>query len=369
MRRVLLVATAGVVAVSLIVGVSALATLTGFELALPGRVLSFPKDHAAHPTFQTEWWYYTGHLRTDDGEEYGYQLTFFRRRVDDGSLLAGPSQWTRQQLYLAHFSIADQQRRRHVFAEKINRPSLGVAGAEEGRYRVWNDDWHAELLGPYHHVRASMEEFALELILLPEKGPVLHGDAGLRQKGPEKGNASHYYSLTRIKTDGLLHVRGEAKTVTGISWMDHEFGSSQLGAATVGWDWFSVQLDNRLELMVYQLRDEDGRIEPHSSGTVVYQDGRTVPLRQEMFEVVAQGQWISPRSGAVYPHGWEIRVPQVGLQLRLTPTFADQELDTKSTTRVVYWEGSVRVEGIHNGQPVRGVGYVELVGYKTKVDL
>jgi predicted secreted hydrolase len=369
MRRLVVLAIVGVVAVSLVVGVSALATLTGFELALPGRVLSFPQDHAAHPGFQTEWWYYTGHLRTEDGEAYGYQLTFFRRRVDEGRLLAGPSQWRPQQLYLAHFAISDENRRRHVYAEKINRPQLGVAGAEEQRYRVWNDDWQAQLLGPYHHLRAAMEDFAIELILLPQKGPVLHGDHGLSQKGPEKGNASHYYSLTRLKTDGVLHVRGVAKQVTGISWMDHEFGSSQLGPTMVGWDWFSVQLDTGLELMVYQLRHEDGGIDPHSSGTLVYQDGRAEHLRHDMFAVAAQGRWLSPRSGVAYPHGWDVRVPGLGLQLRLTPTFADQELDTKNSTRVVYWEGSVRVEGTHDGQPVRGVGYVELVGYKTKVDL
>jgi predicted secreted hydrolase len=369
MRRFLLIAIPGLVVMALIVGVSGLASFTGFELALPGRVLSFPKDHASHPMFQTEWWYYTGHLGTEDGEAYGYQLTFFRRRVDEGNLLAGPSHWTPQQLYLAHFAISDQQQRRHVFAEKINRPSLGVAGAEEARYRVWNDEWHGELLGPYHHLQAAMEEFAINLILLPEKGPVLHGSAGLSQKGPEKGNASHYYSLTRLRTDGLLHVRGTAKAVTGISWMDHEFGSSQLGATMVGWDWLSVQLDNGMELMAYQLRHEDGRVDPHSSGTLIHQDGRTEHLEHEMYTIVAQDQWISPRSGAVYPHGWEVRVPRVGLQLHLTPTFPDQELDTKNSARVVYWEGSVHVAGTHNGQAVRGVGYVELVGYKAKVDL
>jgi predicted secreted hydrolase len=185
----------------------------------------------------------------------------------------------------------------------------------------------------------------------------------------EKGNASHYYSLTHLKTDGLLHVKGAAKEVTGISWMDHEFGSSQLEPTQVGWDWFSVQLDNRTELMVYLLRQADGSIDPHSSGTLVHPDGQAEHLRQEMFEIVALGQWTSPHSGITYPQGWELRVPMAGLSLRLRQTFADQELDTKSSTRVVYWEGSVVVEGAQHNQPVRGVGYVELVGYKGKVDL
>jgi predicted secreted hydrolase len=369
MRRVLFIAVPALVVLVVLVGVSALATLRGYEVALPGRVFSFPRDHAAHPAFQTEWWYYTGHLRTADGEEYGYQLTFFQRRVDESTLLSGPSQWSPQHLYMAHFAISDKQRKHLSFAEKINRPNLGIAGADQERLHVWNDDWRAEALGPYQHLQAAMDEFAINLIQSPEKGPVVHGIDGVSQKGGSKGNASHYYSFTRLKTDGVLRVRGVAKEVTGVSWMDHEFGSSQLEATQVGWDWFSVQLDNRTELMVYLLRHEDGRIDPHSSGTLVHSDGQAEHLRKEMIEVVALGQWMSPHSGATYPQGWELRIPQAGLSLRITPAFPDQELDTKSSTRVVYWEGNVRVEGSHAGQRVGGAGYVELVGYKTKVDL
>jgi predicted secreted hydrolase len=369
MRRVLFIAVPGLVVLVVLVGVSAVAMLRGYEVALPGRVFNFPRDHAAHPAFQTEWWYYTGHLRTADGEEYGYQLTFFQRRIDEGNLFSGPSQWAPQHLYMAHFAISDKQRKHLTFAEKINRPHLGIAGADEERMRVWNDDWRAEGLGPYHHLQAAMDEFAINLILVPEKDPVVHGIDGVSQKGGSKGNASHYYSFTRLRTDGVLRMRGVAKEVTGMSWMDHEFGSSQLGPTQVGWDWFSVQLDNRTELMVYLLRHADGRIDPHSSGTLVHPDGQAEHLRQEMIEVVALGQWTSPRSGATYPQGWEVRVPQAGLSLRLAPAFPDQELDTKSSTRVVYWEGKVRAEGSHAGQSVVGAGYVELVGYKTRVDL
>ncbi|MBI3328065.1 MAG: carotenoid 1,2-hydratase [Nitrospinae bacterium] len=369
MRRILLITLPALVFVSLIVGMSALAMLSRFELALPGRVLTFPKDHASHPTFQTEWWYYTGHLRTADGEEYGYQLTFFRRRVDEGHVLAAPSRWSPQHLYLAHFAISDKGRQRFSYTEKINRPSLGIAGAAEGRYHVWNDDWRAELVGPYQHLHAQMDGYGINLILLPDKGPVVHGINGVSQKGERKGQASYYYSFTRLKTDGLLYVGEVAREVTGVSWMDHEFGSSQLGPMQVGWDWFSVQLDSRTELMVYLMRQAAGRVDPYSSGTVVHPDGRAEHLSKDAFEVVALGRWTSPRSGATYPQGWELRMPRVGLNLRITPIFSDQELDTKNSTRVVYWEGSVTVEGTHSGQPVRGLGYVELVGYKTKIDL
>jgi len=362
MRRLLMIALPALVLISLIGGVAALATRSRFELAAPGRTLSFPKDHATHPTFQTEWWYYTGHLRTTDGDEYGYQLTFFRRRVDEGF-------WSPQHLYMAHFAISDKGRRRFAFEEKINRPSLGVAGAAEDRYDVWNDEWRAELVGPYHHLHARMAGWGINLILLPEKSPVVHGVNGVSQKGAGKGQASHYYSFTRLKTDGLLHVEGTAKEVTGVSWMDHEFGSAQLGPTQVGWDWFSVQLDNRTELMVYLIRHADGRIDPHSSGTLVHPDGRARHLTRDAFQVSALGRWTSPRSGTTYPQGWEVHVPEVRLHLRMTPTFSDQELDTRNSTRVLYWEGSVTVEGTHGGQPVRGLGYAELVGYKAKVDL
>jgi predicted secreted hydrolase len=369
MRRRFFIIVSALMALVVLVGVSAIAMLRGYEVALPGRVLTFPRDHAAHRAFQTEWWYYTGHLRTADGEDYGYQLTFFQRRVDDGNLLSGPTQWSPQHLYMAHFAIADKSRKRLIFEEKINRPHLGMAGADEERLHVWNDDWRAEMLGPYQHLQAAMDEFAINVILTPEKAPVVHGIDGVSQKGGSKGNASHYYSFTRLKTDGVLRVRGVAKEVTGLSWMDHEFGSSQLEATQVGWDWFSVQLDNRTELMLYLLRHEDGRVDPHSSGTLVHPDGQAEHLAKEMIEVIALGQWTSPRSGATYPQGWELRIPQSGLNLRLTPAFPDQELDTKSSTRVVYWEGNVRVEGSQAGQRVGGAGYVELVGYTGRVDL
>jgi predicted secreted hydrolase len=369
MRRVLFIAIPALVVLAVLVGVSALASLRGYEVALPGRVFNFPRDHGAHAAFQTEWWYYTGHLRTTDGEEYGYQLTFFQRRVDDGSVLTGPSQWAPQHLYIAHFAVSDTQRKRLTFAEKINRPTLGLAGADEERLRVWNDDWRTEALGPYQHLYASMDGFSVNLILAPEKPPVVHGIDGVSQKGGSKGNASHYYSFTRLKTDGVLWVRGAVKDVTGLSWMDHEFGSSQLEATQVGWDWFSVQLEDRSELMLYLLRHEDGRIDPHSSGTLVLPNGQVEHLPREAFEVVTLGQWTSPRSGVTYPQGWQLRIPPAGLDLRLTPAFPDQELDTKNSTRVVYWEGKVRVDGSHAGQRVGGLGYVELVGYKTRVDL
>ncbi len=345
------------------------AALFGFKQAVPGYTLTFPADHAAHPTYQTEWWYYTGHLRTTTGRTYGYQLTFFRYRLDSSGPTLKPSQWFANHMYLAHMAITDEQGQRFVYGEKLNRAALGLAGASAARYHVWNDDWLAERLGSVHHVQGEIPGFKLNLILTPLKPPVLHGQNGLSQKGEGKGQASYYYSYTRMKTEGVLHTGEGVFEVAGTSWMDHEFGSTQLKEYQVGWDWFGVRLTNNYELMLWHIRHQDGSIDPHSSGTLVRPDGSSVHLRREDFHLQTHATWQSPESGAVYPQRWTIRVPQEDLILHLEPVMAAQELITDQSTRVTYWEGSVRVRGTMQGQVTAGVGYVEMTGYAQPVRL
>jgi predicted secreted hydrolase len=341
----------------------------GFQQAVPGYTWSFPHDHASHPSFQTEWWYYTGHLRTRTGKTYGYQLTFFRHRLDSSGPTLKPSQWFADNLYLAHMAITDAQAPRFVYGEKLNRAALGLAGADEDRYHVWNEDWLAERLGSVHHLLGEIPGFKLNLILTPLKPPVLHGQNGLAQKGDGKGRASYYYSYTRMKTEGVLHTAEGVFEVEGISWMDHEFGSTQLQEHQIGWDWFSVQLDNQYELMLASIRHRDGSTSPYDSGILVRPDGSSVSLKREDFHIEAQASWQSPKSGAVYPQYWIIRVPIAELTLRLEPVLAAQELVTDNSTRVTYWEGSVRVRGTMQGEEMNGVGYVELTGYARPVSL
>lgn len=345
--------------------------LFGFKQAEPGYTLSFPNDHAAHPAYQTEWWYYTGHLRTQAGKTYGYQLTFFRHRLDSRGPTLNPSKWFADNIYMAHMAITDEPEQRFVYGEKRNRAALGLAGASETRYHVWNEDWLAERLGSVQHLQGDIPGFKLNLILTPLKPPVLHGaqQDGLSQKGEGKGHASHYYSYTRLQTEGVLHIGDEVVEVAGISWMDHEFGSNQLQDDQVGWDWFSIQLANNTELMLYHMRHKDGTLDAYSSGTLVYPDGRQQHLRLAEFQVQAHDTWTSPKSGAVYPQRWTIRVPSVDLTLHLEPVVAGQELITDNTTRVTYWEGSVQVNGSMQGQATEGVGYVELTGYVQRVNL
>jgi predicted secreted hydrolase len=337
-----------------------------FKQAIPPYAFQFPQDHASHPAYQTEWWYYTGHLQGND-RTFGYELTFFRVGIDPNPQQGG-SRWRMHTLYFAHFALTDQAGEQFFHSEKISRPAMDMAGAREDRYRVWIKDWSAELTyGSTHQIQASADFASIVLNLMPAKPPVIHGHDGVSQKSPGVGRASHYYSLTRLQTTGTLTFEGETFTVTGASWMDHEFGSNQLTEDQQGWDWFSLQLDDNRELMLYVMRRKDGTYEPTSSGTIIYADGVWRHLSLDMFEIEANGRWTSPHSGGIYPNGWRIAVPDEQIALQLTPTVADQELGTKSLIGVIYWEGSVTVRGTDKGNPVTGQGYVELTGYRGRV--
>ncbi|MFQ5990974.1 MAG: lipocalin-like domain-containing protein, partial [Nitrospiraceae bacterium] len=339
---------------------------SSFRQAEAGYSYIFPRDHGAHEEYQTEWWYYTGHLSTAAGRQFGYQLTFFRRALASEAARTNPSRWAIRQLYLAHFALSDLDRARFRFAEKISRAGIGKAGADAGRLRVWIDRWSAEALtGTHepHHLEASTTEFSIDLVVNPEKPPIVHGRRGISRKGDAPGQASHYYSLTRLGTTGTVTIGDQPLAVRGTSWMDHEFSSSDLGEDLTGWDWFSIQLDNQMELMLYQLRREDGGFAPASSGTMVYPDGDTRHLSASDFAVDVLDRWTSQTSGARYPSRWRVTVFPEELTLELVPRLAEQELMTERSTRVTYWEGAVGVAGTQQGASIEGQGYVELTGY------
>jgi len=345
-----------------------------FKRALPGRTFSFPQDHFSHPEFKTEWWYYSGHLQsqTQDKRSFGYQLTFFRTGLTRETKNQ-KSKWSVRDLYFAHLAITDESRGKFEYLEKISRGSLGEAGASsyktsEKTFRIWIEDWSVEGSGPSmqnHSLHAGDKKFRIELMLTPEKNQVIHGKNGVSQKAQGEGYASHYYSIPRLKTEGRIFLQNKEVPVQGISWMDHEFGSSQLREYQVGWDWFSFQLDNRMELMFYQIRHRDGKIDPYSSGTIIFPDGTYQHLPKKEFQIEALDRWKSSKSGAVYPSKWRIRAPAHQIELTLSPAVKNQELITKESTRVTYWEGSVKVEGKCQGSQINGLGYAELTGYAT----
>jgi predicted secreted hydrolase len=299
-------------------------------------------------------------------------LTFFRRGVPPDDIKTLPSKWSVNHIYLAHFAVTDITGRRFHFSEKISREGVGKAGADESRLRVWIDDWRAEAAtdpAGTHTLVAHDKTHRLALTLQPAKPLVTHGAAGISRKGKDVGQASHYYSLTRLATTGSLTIDGETFEVTGTSWMDHEFSSTDLGADQVGWDWFSIQLEDNTELMLYRMRLKDGSSDLASSGTTVSPNGRTRHLEVTDFEIKSTGTWTSPESKATYPAQWQLTFPSLDLVLKVTPLLADQELRTSRSSQVTYWEGAVAVAGTKQGKPVKGHGYVELTGYAARLKM
>jgi predicted secreted hydrolase len=332
-----------------------------YARAFEPRPFSFPADHGPHPEFKTEWWYYTGNLQTAGGRRFGFQLTFFRSALAPGTVKRA-SAWAATHVFLAHFALTDVGSQRfHVF-ERFSRAAQHLAGAQAQPFRVWLEDWSAEGAGSEvlpMRLRATEDGVAIDFTLHSAKAPVLQGDRGLSQKGPEPGNASYYYSLTRMPTAGTIQIGDERFNVQGLSWMDREWSTSALSRDQVGWDWFALQLADGREIMFYQLRQRDGRADPFSKGSLVNADGTARGLTRDAFLVDVLDHWQSPRSGARYPSRWRIRIPTEQIELDVIPHLADQELDVS----IRYWEGAVRINGTANGQPVSGHGYVELTGY------
>ena len=331
----------------------------GFARVTAPLSLEFPRDHGAHPAYLTEWWYYVGNLVSADGRQFGFQLTFFRRALS-AETAARSSDWATNQVYMAHFALSDISGQQFYAFDRFSRGAAGLAGAQAQPYRVWLEDWSVTGVGPQtEHLLAQQNSVALDLTLAWGKPPALHGEAGLHQKGPEAGNASMYYSLTRLPLQGAVTLDGQTFAVTGSGWMDHEFGTTALGERAIGWDWFALQLDDGRELMVYQIRREDGSIEPQSSGSLIAADGRVQHLAGSDVQISVLDTWQSAASGGRYPARWRVTLPAYGLTLEITPRQADQELRLAQT----YWEGAVAIQGESAGQPITGQGYVELTGY------
>lgn len=333
----------------------------GFARATAPRAFRFPDDHGPHPEFRHEWWYFTGNLRGPGGRRFGYQLTFFRFALapDPPSRV---SRWGTNQAYMAHFAVTDAQGNRFRHFERTGRGALGLAGATARPFRVWLDDWSAEGTEASTlpiRLRALEDEASIDLVLDTARPIVPQGNRGLSRKGSAWGNASYYYSMTRLATRGSVRVDGVSFPVEGNSWLDREWGTSSLEKGQTGWDWFALQLSDGRDLMFYRLRRGDGASDPFSAGTLVLPDGSVRPISADDARIVTLGYWRSPESGARYPSRWRMLLPSEGLELEVVPRIADQELRTS----IRYWEGAVGVRGTSRGEPVEGDGYVELTGY------
>lgn len=330
----------------------------GFARALEPREFVFPADHGAHPEFQTEWWYFTGNLADASGREFGYQLTFFRRALQAGEV-ANASNWAARDVYMAHFALSDVGAKRFHSFERFSRGALELAGASSEPWRVWLEDWSAAGsldVGGTARLVARQGDVALELEVSATKIPIFQGENGLSRKGAEPGNASYYYSLTRLDTRGHIALGESTFAVRGTSWFDREWSTSALEPGQIGWDWFALQFDDGRELMLYRMRREDGALDPHSSGTLIDAQGAVTRLAANDFTLEVLARWRSEASGITYPSRWRIAIPSAGLVLDLEPKLADQEL----RRAVTYWEGAVRVT--RDGTTF-GSGYVEMTGY------
>lgn len=337
---------------------------SGFARADSIRNFSFPADHGPHPNYQSEWWYFTGNVTGERGELFGFQFTIFRNALSPDSQERS-SAWATNQVYMAHFALTDVNADQFHYFERFSRGALKLAGAQAQPFHTWLENWSAEATGAdiidsttTFQIQCEEKDIALSLVIRNTKPVVLQGNRGLSQKGEGKGNASYYYSLTRLATQGEIQISDNRYSVDGSAWLDREWSTSALGLNQVGWDWFSIQLDNGWDIMFYQIRQRDGSIDPFSHGTIVDPAGNYRPLLPEQVELEVMDYWKNP-GNVRYPSGWRLRIPAEQIELTISPYIKNQELDVT----IRYWEGAVKIDGTFSDSPVQGSGYVELTGY------
>ena len=346
--------------------------LSAFEPVVPGYEFAFPRDHFEHPRFEHEWWYYTGNLRDSSGRPFGFELTFFRLAVEPGK--PPETAWDVSQVYLAHLAVSDVASGKFHRAERINRRGPGLAGASETEKVIWNGNWSAtwefDRPGrPAQRLQAAAAGMSIDLQLDPSRPFVIHGEDGIARKQADGGTASHYVSFTRLRATGRLGLDGELYDVEGSAWMDHEFSTGGLAEGQTGWTWLSIQLDDGNDLMVYGMRDAQGNHDAFTFGTFVDRDGQKVSLAGSEFTLSPGRTWRSSETGAEYPVEWSLEIPKLGYRLACQPLMDRQEVVSPRNAAPVYWEGAVRYRGDRRGEPVKGVGYLEMTGYDKPVEL
>lgn len=311
-----------------------------YPVVTPGYRFQFPRDHGAHPDFRQEWWYVTGWLSGQSDGPFGFQVTFFRARPDFET--KNPSALLSRQVILAHAALSDPGYGRLRHDERAAREALGLAGAQEGVTRAWVDDWRLDLDGDTYRARIAARGFALDLDFEAREPPLLQGEHGFSRKGADPGEASYYYSRPQLAVRGNIETGGRRESVTGSAWLDHEWSSRYMSAQAAGWDWVGINLIDGESMMAFRMRDKRGR-------TVYAPPGVTFePLRT----------WRSPRTGVDYPVS--MRVSSGDQTFVLEPLMDDQELDARTSTGTIYWEGAVRA--MRDGREA-GRGYLELTGY------
>lgn len=338
--------------------------LTGSSLAgsqeyldvTSGHKITLPRDFYYKKGYRVQWWYFTGHLFDQVGREFGYELTFFVVNVQKREF---KSKFGVNNIYISHFAVSDVNGNRFYFSDSADSGAYGFAGAEDSHFKIWTGNNIADGAVGKIHLKASDKEKAIDLQLAPEKAVVLNGEKGYSRKSEESPLiASLYFSYTHLKTEGKLAIGNNIFTVKGKSWFDREISSRGLGKKQAGWDWFSIQLDDQREIMLYMLRNKDGSIDRYSSGTFIYPDGTYRHLSKDDFSVAVMDHYKSSKTNARYPSQWEVKIPSEKIRVKITPLIREQEVLAYYSTGNYYWEGTCRVEGTAKGR-----AYVEMTGY------
>ncbi|OGA40145.1 MAG: hydrolase [Betaproteobacteria bacterium RIFCSPLOWO2_12_FULL_62_13] len=341
--------------------ISHASSVTQFAPVVPGYVIRFPHDEGSHPDFRLEWWYVTGWLNPAAARPFGFQITFFRARPELKQ--DNPSAFTPRQIMIAHAALSDPDHGRLIHAQRAARAGFELAGSDEGRTRVWIDDWSLEQGGNAYYARMRAHEFQFEFTFTPTQPPLLQGDNGLSRKGPAPQSASYYYSLPHLKVSGTLTRDGKPRAVTGSAWLDHEWSSSYMAKEAVGWDWTGINLADGAALMAFRMRDKNGG-SFWAGGAYRRPDGSIRVFSPDEVRFTPRREWRSARTGTSYPVSWLVNAGD--LELAIDPLMEDQENDTRGSTGTIYWEGAVRA--LRGGKPV-GQGYLELTGYWRRLSL
>lgn len=332
----------------------------GFRKADSVISFDFPEDHFAHYDYKTEWWYFTGNLKTTTGRRFGYQFTIFRNGIVPGKE-DDSSGFQTGSVYSAHLGLSDIATGKFYSVEKFARGTGGLAGSDPEEGRIFIEgfelefDFKAGSSKPKISISARSREFEFSFTLEPVKEMVLQGDKGLSRKSNNPGNASYYYSFTRIATKGQVKTGSESHELEGWSWMDHEWSTSALEPDQKGWDWFAIQMDDKTELMYFRLRDKEGNTN-FQKGSLVKADGNYKTLKSE--EIKLKVLSTVTLDNKVYPSAWEIQVVPEKTTYKISTSMKDQ----LHKFRISYYEGAVDVEKT-NGSTIKGSGYVELTGY------
>jgi predicted secreted hydrolase len=335
-----------------------------FSKAIDKREFVFPEDHGPHPDFRTEWWYFTGNLTDKENRKFGYQFTIFRTALTKKKEIRN-SDWGSNQIYMAHFAITDIEKNEFYFEERFSREANKLAGAQINPLKVWLEDWQVMQIDdnvkfdlPTISISAKTGQAEIDFILNASKPKVLQGEEGLSQKGKQPGNASYYYSYTRLKTEGTILLSGKEFEVSGYSWMDREWSTSALSDDQAGWDWFALQFNDNSEIMYYEMRKKNGTPDVYSNGIIVNKNGSSRLINKDQVYLEVTDYWESP-SGVIFPSGWKLDIPDENIKLEIIPAIKNQLMDVS----INYWEGAVLIEGIKNKEQFSGRGYVELTGY------